>query len=295
MKDLQELGLKFSQSYRDAFRSMQDSYADPSVRSQIILKKLRQYEPAIAHHLGGRGMALRLFWFLNPRIRQPQCKVCGVVDVTVDKVTRTFRTYCSHRCRNLDPAFREKAFSRFGGHPMKDPRVRAKAADTWARHFQGGHPSRDPEARKRMHAFRFKKAKDVYGGVHNVQGYEDRVASTLICSNLITDPEEMPVISYIYDGKSRKYFPDMLAYLPVGDGSMSASGNFRERLIEVKSAWTFVKEFEKNVAKFDAAVKYCERIHRASFWLVVVLRSGRMIWSKNPTRARLEHLKERLS
>lgn len=293
MKTMQRLGLVFSRRHPSTFASLHSQFKDPSVRSQKLLSELRQIDSSVASAIGGAGMMPRLFWFLNPNLQQPVCKTCRDSPVNLDKVTRTFCTYCSPTCRNLDPDFRSKAFDRFGGHPMRDPEIRAKVAKTWSKNFEGGHPSRDPVARLRMHGFRRKPVKDLYDGLHKAQGYEDQVIADLICSHLTTDPTEIPVIHYRYGGQRRSYFPDILAFMPIGDGSLCAAGNYEERLIEVKSVWTFVKDFQQNVAKFEAATAYCNSISDASFWLVVVLKNGRKIWCRNPDRAKLQRLKER--
>jgi hypothetical protein len=290
-----DLGHQFHKAHPSVFKRLKAQFEDPSQRSQRILQKLRSVDSSLAVELGGRGMMLRLFWFFNYSKHNPLCPICKKAELSVNKATRSFCLYCSGTCRNLDPAFRKKAFARFGGHPMKDPDVRAKVAKTWSKHFEGGHPSRDPVARQRMHGFGRKVATDVYGSTHRVQGYEDQVVKDLICSAVITDPNELPVIQYSYGGQSRRYFPDLMALMPVGDGSLCAASNYKQRLIEVKSVWTFLKDFDQNRAKFLAATAYALARLDMSFWVVVVLKDGTKIWCKNPTRHKLERLKERVT
>lgn len=294
MNRWQRLGKKFESTHPSIFKSLRDKWGNPSVRSQLIISDLRAVDRALAVCLGGRGMVLRLFWFFNHYKSNPMCKTCRTNEVSIDKTTRSFCTFCSGSCRNLDPGFRAKAFDRFGGHPMKDPSVRSKVARTWAKHYEGGHPSRDPSMKLRMHGFRRKSVRDIYGGLHEVQGYEDQIVSDLVCGHVTTDHSEIPTIQYQHDGRTRSYFPDMLAYMPIGDGSMCASGNYKERLIEVKSPWTFLKDYTQNVAKFEAATNYCRARSGMSFWLVVVLKTGKKIWCRNPDSTKLQRLKERL-
>lgn len=295
MNEIRQLGLEFSSRKPKLFNRLHNQFNDPTTRSQSIISKIRKSDPTIALLLYSKGMVLRLFWFFNFNVEQPKCPICFDKFLKVRLDTRKFSSYCSLSCRNRDPSFQEKAFARFGGHPMRDPVVKAKTKATWKRNFQGGHPSRDLAVRLRMCGFKRKHVTDIYGDAHTVQGYEDQVISNLICSRVSTDPQEVPVIRYTYGGQRRSYFPDMIAYMPLGDGSILADGNHRTRIIEVKSVWTFLKDFEQNVAKFLAAVRFCVNQVYTSFWVVIVLKTGELLWSKNPDREKLIKLKRKVS
>ena len=81
-----------------------------------------------------------------------------------------------------------------------------------------------------------------------LQGYEPIVLQELenngYCFNDIkTDKTDMPEIWYEYEGKKHRYYPDF--YIPE-----------ENLIIEVKSEWTMLKEFNKNLHKFSTVKKY---------------------------------------
>lgn len=77
------------------------------------------------------------------------------------------------------------------------------------------------------------------------QGYEKYIIEYLfdagiIEADLLNDRYQVPVISYTFENKNRKYFPDIFI-------------KSKNMLIEVKSSYTFDKEIQKNLAKQKAA------------------------------------------
>ncbi len=87
-----------------------------------------------------------------------------------------------------------------------------------------------------------------------LQGYEPRCMKLLLEDyeeeEILTDPEDMPEIWYFNPNKQReaRYYPDM--YIPDQD-----------LVIEVKSTWTLKMELERNLSKFEGAVKAGFKLH----------------------------------
>ncbi len=95
------------------------------------------------------------------------------------------------------------------------------------------------------------------GAIRYVQGYEPTAIDTLIKehniqeSDIITDRKEIPRITYTYNDKTKYYFPDI--YIKSQD-----------KIIEVKSSWTYEKDMEKNETKANACL---EQGYNFEFWL----------------------------
>ena len=91
--------------------------------------------------------------------------------------------------------------------------------------------------------FKIKEFKWKTGEVSLVQGYEPIVLKELedkgyTYEEVVTGPNSVPTIPYIFEGEEHLYFPDI--FIP------------KENLvIEVKSDYTLQKEWEKNKAKFS--------------------------------------------
>jgi len=83
------------------------------------------------------------------------------------------------------------------------------------------------------------------GKIIKYQGYEGFVIQYLLDAGITEDDLALerigvPTITYEYDGKSRRYYPDI--YI-----------KSKNMLIEVKSTWTYDREIEKNIAKHKAS------------------------------------------
>ena len=74
------------------------------------------------------------------------------------------------------------------------------------------------------------------------QGYEDRAIRILVNDRGYhvndIDNENVPIINYIHNGNKHCYFPDI--FLPK-----------ENKIIEVKSQFTYMKDYERNQSKFD--------------------------------------------
>jgi hypothetical protein len=88
------------------------------------------------------------------------------------------------------------------------------------------------------------------------QGYENVAIITLLEKSyledqLILDRDLIPTIKYEFENKSRVYFPDI--FIP-----------HENKIIEVKSIWTYDKDLEKNLAKRLACL---DQGYQFEFWI----------------------------
>ncbi len=100
---------------------------------------------------------------------------------------------------------------------------------------------------KASHAFHPKDYITPSGSIWRIQGYENKALDHLFkCGfkehEIITNEDDVPLISYYYDNKTRIYIPDI--FIPR-----------LNQIIEVKSTWTFIKEKDKNLEKRKECIK----------------------------------------
>ena len=78
------------------------------------------------------------------------------------------------------------------------------------------------------------------GKIIRIQGYEhfalDELIKDFTENQILTDRKDMPVIKYIQNGSIHTYYPDI--YIP-----------HLNKIIEVKSTWTFEKKYCRNMLK----------------------------------------------
>lgn len=125
----------------------------------------------------------------------------------------------------------------------------------------------DPTWFKKAQMGRFAKRSVIIEGYEfMLQGFEeyglrDLLKSGLKPSEIIHSPTLMPVITYFWGGKTRRYYPDF--YVPKYNW-----------LFEVKSRWTLRSEWGQNMAKREAA-------KRAGFSYSILLRQKSSSSSKS--------------
>lgn len=134
-------------------------------------------------------------------------------------------------------------------HWMKDPIVLEKRRQTYLKHFGVNHPMQLPSIYERKIKSGY-KVKDYFwktGEISKIQGHEPIVLKELenkgySFNEVKTSQKDMPEIWYEFEGIKRRYFPDF--YIP------------KENLIiEVKSDWTLMKDWHKNIAKCCAVIE----------------------------------------
>src|SRR5471030_2464293 len=95
---------------------------------------------------------------------------------------------------------------------------------------------------------------------------------------LRTAPSEMPDIRYNKkSGISSRYYPD--AFIKTRKGT--------KVLLEVKSLYTLITNWETNVSKFAAATRKCGK-NKAIFVLALTDGKTKTIYLKNPSAERIK-------
>jgi hypothetical protein len=134
-------------------------------------------------------------------------------------------------------------------HPLKDPTVLQKHYDTNIERYGVKHATQSVEIQEKIQkkGLRFKEYLMPSGEMRKVQGYEPFALNMLVKefaeSDIITCRKEVPRINYTTsDNVEHYYFPDIWIK-PIN------------KLIEVKSTWTYQLHKETNALKWEASKK----------------------------------------
>jgi hypothetical protein len=99
--------------------------------------------------------------------------------------------------------------------------------------------------KQQENSLKFKKYIMPSGEIRLIQGYEHYALNDLLKEyyekDIITNRKDIPKIQYLFDNSTRYYFPDI--YIPLNN-----------KIIEVKSIWTYNKNLSKNIAKQEACI-----------------------------------------
>lgn len=118
------------------------------------------------------------------------------------------------------------------------------------------HPSQNPETFFKQQAASYLNKPYICpsGKIVFIQGYEGFALRDIFFHDIQEEDvkigREITSIPYEFEGKSRNYFPDI--YIESLD-----------LLIEIKSTWTYKKDYEKNIKKFQAAAQ----LHNFVLWV----------------------------
>jgi hypothetical protein len=95
------------------------------------------------------------------------------------------------------------------------------------------------------------------GDIRNIQGYENIALDELVKifneDDIITQKRDMPKITYHFEDKHRRYYPDIWI-------------KSINKIIEVKSEWIYKKDLEKNKLK---ALATKELKFNFEFWIYI--------------------------
>jgi len=130
---------------------------------------------------------------------------------------------------------------------MQNYKIKEKAKQTSLERFGVEHPMQNSEIFEKHQKSSFEyKTYNYPSGVKTLyQGYENFCLDDLIYkeniseNDICNEPGKVPEIWYEYEGKSRRYYPDI--YI-----------SSENRIIEVKSFYTFEKDKELNITKGNA-------------------------------------------
>jgi hypothetical protein len=120
--------------------------------------------------------------------------------------------------------------------------IRDKGKETMMERYGVEHPMQNAELSEKMliKSKKYKKYILPSGKETNVQGYENFALDILLKEftedEILNSRTDMPVIRYYYKNVNRRYFPDI--YIPK-----------LNKIIEVKSIWTYKRDLVKNIIK----------------------------------------------
>lgn len=159
------------------------------------------------------------------------------------------------------PEFAEKQRAtitkRYGvDNPMKNKDVRQKAMNTCKERYGVDNPMKVKEFyEKANNSFERKDYTLPSRKVIKLQGYENYALDLLLQDydeeSIETDRKKIPIITYEYDGKSCKFYPDI--YIPS-----------KNKIIEVKSSYTYLAFEDKNNVKIEATARQGYKIE---YWI----------------------------
>jgi hypothetical protein len=166
----------------------------------------------------------------------------------------------SSKIPGIQTRIKEINFAKYGvSHPLKCKHIQEKQFATNILRYGTQYPNQSPaiQAKAQKSGLQYKIYTTPTGELRKVQGYEPRALNILFKehnlpeSDVITDRSKMPVISYTSDNKSRRYFPDI--YIPS-----------QNKIIEVKSSWTFELYYDINCLKWKATI---DAGFQCEFWV----------------------------
>lgn len=172
-----------------------------------------------------------------------------------------------------------------GGHPAKDPKIKKKTQETLLARYgvtssvciPGVRDKQKSAYEKAQHSGKFarKLFTDARGHQHKLQGYEPDVMKWFQDSENFLGFESgraVPAIEYVFNGKTKTYYPDFLMH--------TTRGTY---IVEVKSSFTllFGNNSAVNMMKFCAATRYA-RARGWNYLVVVKTRHLGIRWFKNP-------------
>lgn len=153
------------------------------------------------------------------------------------------------RCPICAPDRRKKTtLEKYGvDNVSKCENVKEKIINTMQERYGVPYPMQNPEIFKKQLSTSFNTKDFIFpnGRIEKIRGYEDTCITELLKvykeDEIIVDPYKIPIISYINESdKKCLYFPDIM--LP-------------DKLIEVKSTYTYQKHKENNERKFKACAE----------------------------------------
>jgi len=118
-----------------------------------------------------------------------------------------------------------------------------------------------------------------------VQGYEQKAIDVISgCPSCHRVTKADCFVRYVHNNRLRRYYPDL-----------EVEGEQNNYLVEVKSAYTLLSDWDRNLDKFRAARKFCQK-NGLEFSVVIFNNSGSKVdVVHRPTKKRLSTSLERLS
>ena len=159
------------------------------------------------------------------------------------KATNLERYGVEYTTQNVEVRNKVKAtnLERYGfEYVCQNVEVRNKVKATNLERYGFEYACQNPEIHEKIFKQRVKKYTLPSGKEINIQGYENYALDILLNKytedEILNSKSDMPVIRYKYKNINRRYFPDI--YIPKYN-----------KIIEVKSLWTYKRDLMKNIFK----------------------------------------------
>lgn len=136
---------------------------------------------------------------------------------------------------------KETTLEKYGvEHTLQSKEIRDKGKETNLERYGFEYACQNPEISEKISKHSTKKYILPSGKETNIQGYENFALDILLKEftedEILNSRTEMPVIRYQHKNVNRRYFPDI--YIPKVN-----------KIIEVKSTWTYKRDLVKNIIK----------------------------------------------
>lgn len=164
-----------------------------------------------------------------------------------EKIKNTFiQNYGGHPMFNelVKQKVKETCIERYGGYPAQNEEIKEKTKQFFIEKY-GGYPKQNQEIMEKdqKNSKKYKKYTMPSGKIRNVQGFEPYALDELLKlyseDQIVSERKYIPRIPYVYNTQQKYYFPDI--FIP-----------HENKIIEVKSTWTYELEKDKNIQKFNA-------------------------------------------
>ena len=179
-----------------------------------------------------------------------------------------------------DERYKKTIIEKYGvPYMFQNEQIKEKIKETNIKKYGVEYPNQNPDIFKKglQSSFKRKEYIDPFGRKYNILGYEDYVLDILFNNEKIEhlyagDDENIPIFQYLdYNNKIHYYYPDI--FIPS-----------QNRIIEVKSDYTFEKEKEINMLKgLEVSNYYLFQIYivsrKGEIQKIIEIRNG-MIYSK---------------
>lgn len=168
---------------------------------------------------------------------------CGANDTTLYRNIKIRGGYCRDCSYKHGHEKRTNTFmDKYGTtHPSLTPHMIEKTKKTNIERYGVAHPAQCPF----IHSNTYKSKKYITntGNEYIIQGYEnialDELLQTYSDNDIVIGKNVVPQIDYLFNNNKKIYFPDI--YIPK-----------ENKLIEVKSTWTYKVQIDKNTCKANA-------------------------------------------
>ena len=179
-----------------------------------------------------------------------------------------------------DERYKKTIIEKYGvPYMFQNEQIKEKIKETNIKKYGVEYPNQNPDIFKKglQSSFKRKEYIDPFGRKYNILGYEDYVLDILFNNEKIEhlyagDDENIPIFQYLNNNnKIHYYYPDI--FIPS-----------QNRIIEVKSDYTFEKEKEINMLKgLEVSNYYLFQIYivsrKGEIQKIIEIRNG-MIYSK---------------